>query len=160
MSTENLADRTHINAMNTALRILARRDHSVAELVRKLARRGYAEDAIQRVVAECGRLGYLDDGRAADQVIDRMKRRGMGARRIRHELQQRGLDGREVEAQLQARVPPLEERSTARRVALKKWDALAGEPDPQKKRLRLQRFLRYRGFPDSLVFEILEEMVS
>lgn len=157
---EKLVDRTHIDAMNTALRILARRDHSVAELVRKLARRGYAEDIIQRVAAECGRLGYLDDGRAAGQVIDRMKRRGMGARRIRHELQQKGLDGREVEAQLQARVPPGEEHALARRVALRKWGALGGEPDSQKKRLRLLRFLRYRGFPDSLAFEILEEIGS
>lgn len=157
---EKLVDRTHYKAMDTALRILARRDHSVAELARKLARRGYAEDIIQRVVAECGRLGYLDDVRAAGQMIDRMKRRGMGARRIRHELQQKGLDGGPTEAQLQVRLPPAEERSLARRVALRKWDALAGESDPQKKRLRLLRFLRYRGFPDSLVFEILEEISS
>jgi regulatory protein len=157
---ENSGDRTYANALNSALRILARRDHSVVELVQKLTRRGYEEDVIHRVVAGCSRLGYLDDERAAGLVIDRMQRKGMGVRRIRYELQQRGLEGERAEAQLRSRVTPAEERSQARRAALRKWETLAGESDPQKKRLRLQRFLRYRGFPDSMVFEMLKEMDS
>lgn len=153
-------DRTYSNAMNSALRILARRDHSVVELVQKLTRRGYDEDVVQRVVTECGRLDYLDDVRAAGQVIGRLKRKGVGVRRIRQELQKKGLDGEQVEAHLRARVTPAEERALGRRVALKKWKTLAGESDPQKKMLRLQRFLRYRGYPDSVVYEILKEMDS
>lgn len=157
---EDPADRTYSNAYNSALRILARRDHSAAELVQKLIRRGYEESVIQRVVAECVRLDYLNDGRAAAQVIGRMKRKGMGMRRIRYELEKRGLDGESAEAQLSHSVTPAEERSLARRVALAKWRKLADEQDHRRKMLRLQRFLRYRGFPDSIIFEMLKEMQS
>lgn len=155
---EKPSDTTYRNALNSALRILARRDHSVFELAQKLARRGYEEGTVRRVVAECGRLNYLDDRRVAGQLIGRMQRKGLGTRRIRHELEKRGVDEHQAEAQLHARVTPADERSLAWRVALKKWKALAGETDLQKKILKLQRFLRYRGFSDSMIIELLKEM--
>jgi len=157
---ENHEDTAYRNALNSALRILARRDHSVFELTQKLSRRGYGEETVRRVVVECGRLDYLDDRRAAAQLIDRMKRKGVGTRRIRHELKKIGMDEQQAEAQLRASVTPAEERSLARRVALKKWRTLAAEPDSQKRMLRLQRFLCYRGFSDALIIEMLKEMRS
>jgi regulatory protein len=160
MIMKDPGDTTYRNALNSALRILARRDHSVFELTQKLTHRGYDEGMVQRVVAECGRMDYLDDRRATRQLIDRMKRRGMGARRIRHELQKRGLEGEPAESQLHASVPPSEERALARQAAEKKWKTLANESDFRNKMLRLQRFLRYRGFSDSLIVEMLKEMHS
>lgn len=145
-------------ALNRALRILGRRDHSVVELTQKLVHRGFDGGMIQRVVAECGRMGYLDDRRTARQLIDRMKRRGMGVRRIRHELQKRGLEGEQAEAQLRAGVTPSEERALARQAAEKKWKTFSNETDFRNKALRLQRFLRYRGFSDSLIVEMLKEI--
>jgi regulatory protein len=151
-------DPTYRKALNSTLRILARRDHSTVELIHKLTRRGYETDVIERVVAECSRMNYLDDGRATRQLIAGMIRKGLGTCRIRHELHKRGLDGELAEAQLRASMTPAEEQSLARRVAHRKWTALAGEPNSQKKLLRLQRFLRYRGFSDSLIFDMLKEM--
>jgi len=158
MGTENNGESIHRNALNSALRILARRDHSVSELVRKLARRGFVKETIRQVVAECGRLGYLDDRRVAGQLIVRMRRKGLGLRRIRHELEKRGVDEHLTDAQIGATVTPEDERSLARLVALKKWKTLAAEEDPQRKMLKLQRFLRYRGFSDPLIIEVLKEM--
>jgi len=152
------ADTTFRNAMDSALRILARRDHSVVELTQKLDRRGYSQDTVHQVVAECSRMGYLNDQRVAGQLIDRMKRRGMGLRRIRHELQRRGLEGDRVEVQLLSVVSPPEERLLIKQAAQKKWKTLSGQPDARNKILRLQRFLRYRGFSDSLIVETLKEM--
>lgn len=151
-------DTTCRNAMASALRILARRDHSVAELTQKLCRRGYTQDTVQQVVAECSRMGYLNDQRVAGQLIDRMKRRGMGLRRIRHELQKRGMEGDRFEAQLLAVVSPPEERLLVKQAAEKKWKTLSGQSDSRNKILRLQRFLRYRGFSDSIIVETLREM--
>lgn len=146
------------NAMASALRILACRDHSVVELIQKLDRRGYAKETVQQVIAECSRMDYLDDQRAARQLIDRLKRRGTGLRRIRHELQKRGLEGDRVEAQLLAGLSLPEEQSLARQAAEKKWKALSNKPDSINKMLMLQRFLRYRGFSDSVIVHILKEM--
>jgi regulatory protein len=146
------------SALKRALMILARRDHSVGELIQKLALRGYAEDIVQRVVAECRRLNYLDDERAALQVIRRMKRKGMGTRRIRSELRKRGLDGEQAEGQLRTSVTPADEWSMAQRVALKKWKSLGSVLNDREKKIRLQRFLQYRGFSDSVILEMLKEM--
>lgn len=151
-------DATYRSALASALRILARRDHSVAELRAKLSRRGYAEETIRRVLAECRRMDYLDDSRAARQLIDRMKRRGMGVRRIRYELQNKGLEGDRIEAQLRIDLSPSEERLLVRQLAEKKWRTLGGQADERNKLLRLQRFLRYRGVTDSLIVETLREM--
>jgi regulatory protein len=152
------ADKICRKAMNQALRILARRDQSVVELTQKLIHRGHDEIVVQRTIDECVRLGYLDDRRVVRQLIDRMKRRGMAARRIRHELHKRGLVGEHAEAQLRASLTPSEERALALQTAEKKWKSLAGETDLRNKMLRLQRFLRYRGFSDSLIVEMLKEM--
>jgi regulatory protein len=145
-------------ALNSALRILARRDHSSVELAQKLMRRGHAEDVVQQVISECLRLNYLDDRRALRQVLDGMKRKGVGTQRIRHELLKRGLavDGGEcgpVES-----LPPEEERSMARRVALKKWKILQQEPEPGRRRLRLMRFLRSRGFSYAVIYDVMETL--
>jgi regulatory protein len=129
-------------------------------LAQKLTRRGYGQDIVQRVVAECRRLNYLDDERAARQVIDRMKLKGMGARRIRGELHRRGLKSEQVEALLGERVTEAEEQAMARRLFLKKWKTFATELDLNKKKLRLQRFLSYRGFSDSMIHEMLKEIRS
>lgn len=153
-------DTNYRNALNIALRILTRRDHSILELAQKLSRRGVEEDMVRRVIAECGRLGYLDDSRVTRQLIDRMKQKGMGTRRIRYELQKRGLEGEPTEAQLRDGVTSAEERSLARQAAEKKWKVLAGEANSRNKMLRLQRFLRYRGFSDSIIVELLKEMHS
>jgi regulatory protein len=145
-------------ALNNALRILSRRDHSSVELAQKLMRRGHAEEVVQRVIIECLRLSYLDDRRALRQVLDGMKRKGFGIHRIRHELLKRGLAGEESECGPAESMPPAEERSVARRVALKKWKSLQQEPEPGKRRLRLMRFLRSRGFSDGVIYEVMETL--
>lgn len=145
-------------ALNSALRILARRDHSSVELARKLMHRGHAEEVVQRVIIECQRLNYLDDRRALRQVLDGMKRKGFGIHRIRHELLKRGLAGDGSECGPFESLPPEEERAVARRVALKKWKSLQQEPEPGRRRLRLMRFLRSRGFSDVVIYDVMESL--
>jgi regulatory protein len=160
MRMENRGDMVYRSALKSALRILARREHSVFELSQKLVHRGYEEETVRRVVAECGRLNYLDDRRAADQLIGRLQRKGLGMRRIRQELEKRGLDDHQAEARLRVRVTPADERSLACRVALKKLKSLESETYSQAKKLKLQRFLRYRGFSDSLIIEVVKEILT
>jgi regulatory protein len=151
-------DKPSRKAQNSALRILAQREHSVAELTQKLIRRGYASDVVQRVIAECLRLNYLDDQRVVQQVLARLKRKGFGIHRVRSELLKKGLAGAEFEDDLCESLSPAEEQIVARRVVLKKWKSLKHDPDPKKRKLRLQRFLRSRGFSDSVVVEVMAEV--
>ena len=154
----NCGDNPFRKAQNSALRILAHREHSVAELTQKLIRRGYAGDIVQQVIAECLRLNYLNDQRVAQQVLARIKRKGFGIHRVRSELLKRGLAGAESGDDLGESMSPAEEQIVAQRVSLKKWKSLKHDPDPKKRLLRLQRFLRSRGFSDSVVIEVVTAM--
>jgi len=151
-------DPEYRKALSSALRLLGRRDHSVAELRQKLIRRDVAEDVIQSVLAECLRLGYLDDARTARALIERFKRKGCGLYRIRHELAQRGLCGETFRDLLETSLAPSEERELARRALQKKLKTLGREPEHRKRMLRLQRFLRGRGFSDAVIADVLGDL--
>src|SRR5690606_8709838 len=73
-----------------ALRHLARRDHSRAELARKLAAHGDA-DEIDAVIERMGELGLQSDTRYAEAFV-RGKAGRFGASRLRSELARRGVD--------------------------------------------------------------------
>jgi regulatory protein len=151
----NTHDPSYRKALSSALRLLGRRDHSIAELRQKLIRRDVAEDVIQTVLAECLRLNYLDDARTARALIERFKRKGCGIYRIRHELAQRGLSAETFQDFLDNSLAPSEERELAWRVLQKKLKTLGYEPEPRKRMLRLQRFLRGRGFSDAVIADVL-----
>jgi regulatory protein len=151
-------DPSYRKALSSALRLLGRRDHSVAELRQKLMQRDVAEDLIRTVLAECLRLNYLDDARTARALIERFKRKGCGVYRIRYELAQRGLSGETFQDLLENSLAPSEERELARRTLQKKMKTLSRELEPRKRMLRLQRFLRGRGFSDAVIAEVFEDL--
>ena len=78
-------------AMNTAVRLLTRRDHTRYEVRQKLKQRGFSAGAIRAAVTECERLNYIDDERTARIYIGQLVRRGFGFRRIAAELKKKGL---------------------------------------------------------------------
>ena len=65
-------------ALNSALRILAPRDHSKYELVRKLKQRGFSREDIDEAIASCERFDYINDERTALVYIRQLKRKGYG----------------------------------------------------------------------------------
>ena len=143
-------DDSYRHALKSAFKILSIREHSTAELTQKLTQRGYTEDVIQRVLMDCRQRNYLDDRRAAGQLLESMKRKGFGVHRIRSEFLRRGLPGDCGE------FDPAEESSVALRVAQKKWKSLQREAEPSKRRLRLIRFLRSRGFSEGVLLDVLK----
>lgn len=78
-------------ARQLAIGWLARREHSRAEVVAKLARKGCAEEIAKRIVGNLAAEGYLSDERLAEAVARSRRRRGYGPLRIRKDLEQKGL---------------------------------------------------------------------
>jgi regulatory protein len=142
-------------ALHTALRILTRRDHSVAELARKLVQRGFEKDVIEAVLIECRRLSYLDDDRFAGGLVRRLKRKGWGPLRIRNEFHRHGLKGEKSDQLLREAFDAGEELRVACAVAKKKL-AASRTPDPRKCRERVYRFLSARGFSNAVIHEALQ----
>jgi regulatory protein len=144
-------------ALNVAVRLLTRRDHTRYEIRQKLKQRGFGPTVIKAVVAECERLNYIDDERTARVYIGQLVRRGIGFRRIAIELKKKGLQGKSIEGILEQQQSEIDEREIARRVLQKKIKNFERESDPKKRRDKIYRFLDYRGFNRSIISELIRE---
>lgn len=80
-------------ALARCYRHLGEREHSAAELRRRLVRAGIEPDVIEQALATVAEQGYLDDARYARLLVeDRRRLDGWGAERIRERLQRAGIE--------------------------------------------------------------------
>lgn len=123
-----------------ALRLLAQREHSRAELQRKLASHEETPGELAQALDELQAKGFIDEQRVIESVIHRRAAR-LGASRVRQELQAKGLP---AEAVAQA-VGELRgsEVERAREVWRKKFGQA---PADAAQRAKQMRFLAARGF--------------
>lgn len=145
-----------LSVKGRALRHLARREHSRAELERKLGRQ--IEDSAEAPAAariataldELAAHGLLDEARVAESVLASQGAR-YGARRLRQTLQAKGLDGELIGHTLeQARGTELDR---AREVWRRRFGA---PPADAAERLRQMRFLAGRGFESDVIRRVLQ----
>ena len=126
-----------------ALRYLAAREHSRAELATKLARHVGPEDdpdAVARVLDELAAKGFIDEARVAESVLHRRAGR-LGGARVPQELRARGRPD-DVVADAAAQL-----RSTELARAQAVWRRKFGQPPADAaERARQLRFLAARGF--------------
>ncbi|MBW2410076.1 MAG: regulatory protein RecX [Deltaproteobacteria bacterium] len=160
MTRDQLPEIESRQAMNTAVRMLSRRDHTRFEIRQKLKQRGFGSEAIRAAIADCERLNYIDDERTARIYIGQLVRRGFGFRRIAIELKKKGLRGRRIEDVLEQQKVEIDECEIARRVLQKKIRSFERETDRQKRRDKLYRFLDYRGFNRSIIAELVREFLK
>lgn len=133
---------------NKAMDLLARREHSEAELRRKLQTRGYAAPAIEQAVESLLRDGLLSDLRFAESYVNQRFNAGMGPLKIRYELRQKGIADELAEQCLDTFGERWDEllESLRRR---KYGDRI---PDDYGARMKQARFLQNRGFsPESVM---------
>lgn len=133
-----------------ALRLLAGREHSRAELERKLAEHEQEPGQLASILDELEAKGFISERRVIESVIHRRAPR-LGLGRIRQELAGKGLDAQAVSEALAGLKASEFER--AREVWRRKF---GGEPatDP-KARARQGRFLLARGFSAEVVRRVL-----
>jgi regulatory protein len=133
-----------------ALRLLAGREHSRAELQRKLAPHETEPGELARALDELQAKGFINEQRVLESVLHRRAAR-LGASRVRQELQAKGLD---PEAVAEA-VAGLQGSEAARAHAV--WRKKFGEP-PQdaNERARQMRFLLTRGFSGDVVRRVVQ----
>ena len=138
-----------------ALRYLAAREHSRAELERKLAPHAAALDPAElpRVLDELTAKGLISEQRVAESVLYR--RAQLGGARVLHELRAKGLSEQALaDAAGQLRATEL---ARARAVWAKKFGA---PPQDLAEQARQTRFLAARGFAFDTVRKVLGELGS
>ncbi len=125
-----------------ALRLLARREHSVAELSRKLLQRGWPEPEAEATIARLAAENLQSDQRFAESYARSRAARHYGPLRIRAELAERGID-RNLASRAVADLG-VDWTTLAASWYERRYGAAA--PDSLKEKSRRQQALARRGF--------------
>ncbi len=144
-------------ALDSAVRLLSRRNHTALEIEQKLRRRGFSQETAASVIQECERLRYIDDHETARCYFRELKRKGEGSLRIRARMKQKGLSGEGVESMLFQYTGDAEEIENARKALKKKKPRFDREPDPRKRKEKMYRFLCSRGFSGAVISAVIRE---
>jgi len=155
---QNSSNNPYRKALNTALRILTRRDHSKHELSQKLAARGHAGEVIDKVISECERFDYINDERTARVFIRRLHRKGYGRKRIRFELNLKGFRGNQIQALLSKSISDADEGQCAETIFQKHARRFDREKDILKRKDKIYRFLYARGFSKAVISEFIRKI--
>lgn len=148
-----------------ALRALARRSHTFAELEAKLSRRCNAEEVVNEVLSRLRGHGYLDDERVAEaHSALRRDHALLGQKRVLAELRRRGVKESLAEKAVANAYQELDESELARQFLRRKFGFLdQGAPAPvndRKTLLRLYRALLRAGFDVPAVVDALRDVSS
>jgi len=132
-----------------ALRLLGGREHSRAELERKLRKYEDEPGQLARVLDELQAKDFISEQRVVDSVLHRRAPR-LGAGRLRQELQAKGIDGEMVSQALQ------QLRGTELTRARDVWRRKVGQlPQDAAERGKQARFLAARGFGGEVIHRVL-----
>ena len=129
-----------------ALRHLARREHSRAELERKLAPHAESAGQLQALLDQLELKKQLSNERFAEQRAHVLARK-YGPARIRHDLKAKGISPELVD-----RVSAAGELETARAILQRKYRAPAATREECARRAR---FLQGRGFSSDVIHRLV-----
>ena len=130
-----------------ALRLLARREHSEQELIRKLVAKGVAPEQASDAVCRLKDENLVDDCRFAEAFVRVREMRGYGPVRIAAELRERGVHSSVISSCVNENDPKWHEQVA--RVAGRKYrgQAIENYRDWAKR----ANFLKSRGFTASQI---------
>jgi regulatory protein len=146
------------SAFGIALKALSRRDHSEAEIRRKLVTKNFSPDTINEVVAGLLDAGYLNDARFARAFGESAIRNGRGyGFRIRLDLGRRGIAEEIISESLGRLGAEYEESATLAELMAKKFPDFdpQGEDDRQKR--RVVGYFQRRGFSLAAIVRVLRD---
>ncbi len=145
-------------AEESALRLLAQRDHSREEMRRKLQARGFTPEEIEKALKWLEEREFLDDLRYAQKLAFFLaKEKLLGPQRIRQKLFQKGIPAGLVKEAVEKADETLaagERLQIAMRMKLKGRSPEEIFPDERRK---LAGYLRQRGFSWEDIREAFQE---
>ncbi len=143
-----------------ALRLLAGRLHSRAELVKKMAPKEYGPRIVDAVMEDLARYGYVDDAKfAIAKAQAAATQKHHGRRRAALELRRSGVSDDLIESALNSVYGKHDSTRTARRLAEKQAPRLR-QLDPVAARRRLIGMLQRRGFDYEEIRDVVEQVLG
>lgn len=135
-----------------AIDLLSRREHSQAEIRKKLISKGHDADEVDDIILRLVKEDILSDERYAESYVRQRVGKGYGPVRIRQELKQRDVSDYLITQSLSEYDAKWVE--VVQRVYEKKYRC---PPDDFKERGKRMNFLRYRGFSMDQISFILNQ---
>ncbi len=136
------------------LQLLGRREHSRRELLQKLRSRGFAGDAMQRVIDDLAADGWQSDQRFAESYARQRMEKGYGPLRINNELRQRGIEAFDLDSVVEQVAESWDELLA--RLYARKYPAQ--ERMSRSEWAKRSRFLLQRGFTGEAVKVLLQRL--
>jgi regulatory protein len=144
-----MASGPKLSLTGRALRLLSGREHSRAELQRKLAPHEETPGELAAVLDKLAAKDLQSDQRAVDSLVHRRSAK-LGTQRLRQEMQSKGMDPQAV-AQAVALLRT-SEQARALEVWRKKFGSPAATPAERAKQVR---FLAGRGFSGEAIARVI-----
>jgi regulatory protein len=144
-----MASGPKLSLTGRALRLLSGREHSRAELQRKLAPHEETPGELAAVLDKLAAKDLQSDQRAIDSLVHRRSAK-LGTQRLRQEMQTKGMDPQAV-AQAVALLRT-SEQARALEVWRKKFGSPAATPAERAKQVR---FLAGRGFSGEAIARVV-----
>ncbi len=143
-----MKDKTTRSIRVVAMDLLARREHSVYELTRKLKQRDFENDEIDAAIAALQQDNLQSDSRFIESIVNYRINAGFGPIKIRYELRQKGVSEGLVDDYFSGL--DIDWQSIMAGQRIKKFgDSL---PVDYKEKMKQARFLQNRGFsPESVM---------
>ena len=153
---ENTEDRVALarKIKQVAIKMLARREHSLKELELKLTKKGYLNIMVMQILEELQQEGLQSDERFAESYVRSKREQGMGPYRIRAELLRRGVSQIVIDKHLAEADTAWFE--AAQDVRNKRFgDEM---PGVKKECLKQMQFLQYRGFTKDHIRHVFDKV--
>ena len=144
-------DEIRARAFQRAVKLLAAKPRSIAELRERLAERCSSKTVIETVIARLREYGYLDDQRyALGYASSKVRQQPIGRRRLELSLAKRKVDRSVADEALNQVFAETPEEDLLDR-ALEKRVRLRGRPKTREEAKKLFDYLLRQGFPFELV---------
>jgi regulatory protein len=139
-----------ISLRERALAMLARREHTRAEMTRKLSPHCESPEQLEQLLDALVARGWLSETRFAESRANMLAPK-FGSRKIEYDLRSRGVSAEVVDQSVERALA--QELENCRSVWLRKFGEL---PQSPVERGRQMRFLAGRGFSAEAVRQVLK----
>ena len=137
----------------TAMDMLARREHTRLEVEQKLAKKDFSVEEIEQALNKLVSENLLSDERFTEAFIHSRMQRGSGPVKIRAELRQKGVTDAMIAEFLDP--PDSQWLEHAQEARIKRFGSLL--PEEYNNKVKQMRFLQQRGFTTEQVRHSLRD---
>jgi regulatory protein len=145
--------------MNRAVKLLAAKPRSVAELRERLLEKNWTNDAIVTgVIEKLKEYNYLDDAQYARTVaLSKLRQKPQGKRRLQFVMSRKKLDRETVDAAIEEAFEKIPETELIE-AAIEKRVRLKGRPETREEKKKFYDHLLRQGFDYDLILEKMSNL--